>query len=171
MKVVGAVLAVGITFVVVWAVAVFSFFPTQTPPVNPQPQVVQQLPPLPAAPTGSDPAQLETAVAQREAVYHDQIAKLQQALQERQTTYQGQMQTLSGQLAASQSQLEQLHAQEQALQAQIQQLEAARADRQGQYQAQLAQAQPQYQARFDEMQTMINDLKTKLAEANAQLGR
>jgi len=170
MKPLSAILAGGLTLIIVLVIGIFSFLPSQTteaapaqpvavtaPVINPQPQ--------PAV----DPGQLEAAVGQREAVYQQQITQLQQTLQQRQTTYQNQIQTLSTQVAEAQAQLDGLKAQEQALHTQVTELENTRNQRLGQYQGQLQQAQEQYTPRFTEMQTMIDDLQIQLAQTNSQL--
>jgi len=175
MKYVGAFIATGLTLVVVVAVGVFSFLPPDAPAQPQQEQVAA--PPaaveaqpvnLPAVP---DTARLEATVAQREAMYQEQIAKLNQTLQERQATYQSQIQQLDAQVLALQSQLAELKAQEQSLLAQVAQLETTRAERLAVYQTQLQQAQEQYNGRYTQLQQQLTELQNRLAEATAQLGR
>jgi DNA repair exonuclease SbcCD ATPase subunit len=104
-------------------------------------------------------------------MYQTQITQLEQAYNERQATYQQQIQTLTEQVNAARPHLNDLQLREETLQAQVIELQATRDERLAQYQQQLQQAQAQYGTRFTELQTMIDDLKLKLAEANAQLGR
>lgn len=176
MKIIGPVLAAGITLVMVMVIAVYSFLPAkqvEPQPVQPAEAMVEAapLPTLPAVQAGVNADELQAKLAEREAVYQNQISQLQQKLQERQATYQSQLQTINGQLTSTQNQLAELSAQEQTLQAQVAQLEAARAERLSQYQAQLQQAQAQYGSRFSELEAAATDLQTQLAQANAQLGR
>ena len=176
MKLIGSLLAAGLTMAIILVIVVYSFLPSNKPveAVSAEQGAVtvptmQILPTLP--PPTADTSQLEAALAQREAVYHQQISQLGQALQERQTTYQTQIETVAGQAAAAQGNLAQLQSQEQALLTQVADLETTRNERLVTYQTQLQQAQAQYQPRFAELQTRINELQQQLAEANAVLGQ
>jgi chromosome segregation ATPase len=153
-------LAGGLTLLVVLAVGIFSFLPQEEPP---QPAVV-----VPVAPATS---QLEASLAEREATYQAQIAKLNQTLQERRATYQTHMQDTNAQIATAQQQLNALKAQEQNLLGQAAQLETTRAERLAAYQTQLEQAQGQYSVRYTELQAQLNEARTNLANAQAQLGQ
>jgi chromosome segregation ATPase len=171
MKNLSAILAGGLTLLVVMVVGIFSFLPA--PPTD-QASSGQStvLPVGPAAEqAGTDPAQLEATLAEREATYRTQIDTLNQTLQERQSTYQAQIQELTSQIDTVQNQLNELKGQEQSVLAQVVQLESARAERLAAYQGQLEQTQTQYNERFVQLQTQLNDARTKLVEANAQLGR
>ena len=168
MRYLGPILAVGITAIIILTVAVFSFLPNRSTssPVTPTPSLLVQevLPTVPAA-------QIEAEMLRREATYQAQITQLEQAFKERQTTYQQQIQTLTEQVNATQPQVNELKRQEETLGAQVIELQANRNERLAQYQQQLQQAQAQYSTRLSELQTMIDDLRVKLAQANAQLGR
>lgn len=161
LKHLGILLAGGITFIIVFAVGIFSFLPQEQPP---QPAVV-----VPATPPNAD--QLEASLSKREATYQAQITQSGQTLQERQTTYQAQLEELNTQIMAAQQQLNQLKAQEQNLLGQAAQLETSRAERLTTYQSQLEQVQNQYQERFIQWQNQLAEAQTRLNEANAQLGR
>src|SRR5690606_33046809 len=100
-----------------------------------------------------------------------QVAQLDQTIQQGQQTYQEQLHLLNGQAAGTHEQLAALQAQEKNLADQVAQLETARAERLYQYQAQLSQAQPQYSSRFNDLQTQLAQIQSRLVEANAQLGR
>lgn len=170
MKLIGVFIASGLTLLVIGAVGIFSFLPPNKPaqPVETAP-VIEPTPVVEQV--GPDLPQIEATLAQREAVYQQQIAGLNQALQERQTTYHSQIQQLEAQIAAAQNQLNQLKAQEQNLLAQVAQLETGRAERLATYQAQLQQAKEQYLARYTQLQSQLTEIQTRLAQANAQLGR
>lgn len=172
MKPLGVILAGGLTLIIVLVIGIFSFLPSPTTEAAPAQPAATTVPvTIPQPKPVVDPGQLEAVVSQREAVYQQQITQLQQTLQQRQSTYQNQIQTLRTQVAEAQAQLNGLKAQEQTLQTQVTELENTRNQRLGQYQGQLQQAQTQYNARFTEMQTMIDNLQTQLAQTNAQLGR
>jgi hypothetical protein len=172
MKPLGAILAGGLTLIIVLVIGVFSFLPSQTTEAAPGQPTASEAPVIiPPPQPAIDPGQLEAAVSRREAVYQQQITQLQQTLQQRQTTYQNQIQTLSAQVAEAQAQLDGLKAQEPALQTQATELENIRNQRLGQYQSQLQQAQAQYAPRFVEMQTMIDNLQIQLAQTYSQLGQ
>ena len=150
----------GLTLLIVLIIGIFSFLPQEEPP---QPAVV-----VPAAPTT---AQLEATLTERETTYQAQVAKLNQTLQERRATYQTQMQDMNIQIATAQKQFNELKAQEQNLLGQAAQLETNRAERLAAYQAQLEQAQGQYNARYAQLQAQLNEARTNLANAQAQLGQ
>jgi DNA repair exonuclease SbcCD ATPase subunit len=177
MRHLGATLAGGLTFVIVLLVGIFSFLPAQEATQSTEAQPAASIPSGAQSaavqfvtPPVMDTAVVEADLARREAIYQSQIAQLDQALQERQGTYQTQIQSLNTQVTTVQNELEELNAVEQSLLAQIAELETARAERLATYQSQLEQAKAQYNARFAEMQSMLNEIQTKLAEANTQLG-
>ena len=172
MRYFGPILAVGLTTIVILIVAVFSFLPIRSasvPVTATPPPVIQEV--LPTNPTQFNAAQIEAEMLRREATYQAQITQLEQAFKERQTTYQQQIQTLTEQVNATQPQVNELKRQEETLGAQVIELQANRNERLAQYQQQLQQAQAQYSTRLSELHTMIDDLRVKLAQANAQLGR
>ncbi len=174
MKYVGVSLAVGLTLLIVIAVGIFSFLPQiQQPPAETVP------PPEPVAPLTLDVSQSSTQgvtqpeedMARREAVYQGQIGQLEQTLQAHQTTYQEQVDLLTGQVATAQAHLDELTAQEEALTGQIAELEGTRTERLALYDSQLTQARRQYEARYAELQAQLEEVLTNLEQANAQLGR
>ncbi|HMQ54650.1 MAG TPA: hypothetical protein PKE64_10900 [Anaerolineae bacterium] len=174
MKYVGVILASLVTALILTAIGIFSFLPADEPPpaeaaaatsAGAEPAVSLPIPPT------IDTATIETTLAQRDAVYQGQLGDLEQNLQERQTTYQTQIQQASAQVAAAQSRLEELQALETELAAQVAQYDAARRERLGTYQTQLTQLQDQYQARFAELEQALTQTQSQLAEANIQLGR
>jgi chromosome segregation ATPase len=167
MKYLGAILAGGLTLIIVVVVGIFSFLPA-----------------APAASTGVTPPQAanvalptlmavapNVASAEREAAYQGQIQQLTQAYQQRQAAYQSQIEEVANQVNAAQDQLSQLKAQEQTLPPQLTQLEGTRAERLKVYQAQLDQSKNQYSAQLSQLQAQFNEAQNKLAQANAQLGR
>jgi septal ring factor EnvC (AmiA/AmiB activator) len=167
MKYLGPILAGGLTLIIVVVVGIFSFLPAvQSAPVSVvQPQAATIAPPtlIPVAVNG--------ASAEREVAYQSQIQQLTLAYQQRQAAYQGQIQEIANQINAAQGQLSQLKAQEQALPPQLTQLEAVRAERLKVYQAQLEQVKNQYSDQLAQLQAQLNEAQSKLAQANAQLGR
>jgi hypothetical protein len=94
-----------LTVITVFSVAVFSFLPPEET-AKPAAQPAEPVQPAQTGPVIVDTSQVDAAVAQREAVYQDQIAQLDRALQERQATYQAQLEQLQAQLAPAQNQLE-----------------------------------------------------------------
>ena len=168
MKYVGMVLALGLAIFMMLGVMIYSFLPATTPPAN-TPVAPAPLPAIVVEPVDvPDPAQLETDFMQREIIYKTQIEGLQQTLQERQRTYQEQLQTLSQQEQAAQQQFDELTHQEQALQLQVQDFEAARAERVALYQQQLEEAGTQYAAQAAALQAALQDTLAKVEQANAQ---
>jgi len=175
MKNISTILAGGLTLLVVMVVAIFSFLPAPPTDQAPTSQNAALPVPPPAEPVltqaQTDSIQIETTLAEREATYRTQIDILNQSLEERQATYQAQIQELTGQIVTAQNQLNELKGQEQNVLAQVVQLESARAERLAAYQGQLEQTQIQYNERFGQLQAQLNEARTKLGEANAQLGR
>jgi hypothetical protein len=180
MKYLSALAAFILTLWTVAIVATFSFLPSEpTPEVSKSPStpVKGDLAAAPlaiqpvVAPVVVDHSQIETELARREAIYQDQIAQLDQALQERQATYLSQLETLNAQLTAAQNQFDSLKLQEENLLAKVAELDTIRAERLSAYQTQLQQAQEQYGVRYAEAEAMLGEIQTKLAEANVQLGR
>ena len=172
MKPLGAILAGGLTLIIVLLIGIFSFLPSPTTEAAPAQLAATTAPATISQPHPAiDPGQLEAAAGQREAVYQQQTTQLQQTLEQRQTTYQNQIQSLSTQVTEVQAQINGLKAQEQALQTQVTELENTRNQRLGQYQGQLQQAQTQYDPRFTEMQTLVDNLQIQLAQTNSQLGQ
>lgn len=174
MKYFGALLASLVTALILIAVGIFSFLPAdELPPVEAaaaESAGTESTVSLPVPPP-IDMAAVETTLAQRDTVYQGQLGELEQSLQERQTTYQTQIQQVSAQVAATQGRLTELQALETELTAQVAQYDAARRERLATYQTQLAQLQAQYQARFAELEQALTQAQSRLAEANAQLGR
>jgi septal ring factor EnvC (AmiA/AmiB activator) len=167
MKHLGPILAGGLSLIIVLIVGIFSFLPTtatQPAAANSAPPAVSEQIVISAV---SNP-EIETAMAEREAVYLSQIETLNQTFQERQTVYQAQIEQLSAQITVTQSQLTELQAQQQDLPAQISQLETARAERQGVYQTQIQELQNQYADRLGQLQTQVNQAQAQLAEVVGQ---
>lgn len=172
MKPLGAILAGGLTLIIVLVIGIFSFLPSQTTEAAPaQPAATSAAVIISQPQPTIDPGQLEAAIARREALYQQQISQLQQTLQQRQSTYQQQIQTLSTQVAEARAQVDGLKMLEQGLQTQVTELENTRNQRLAQYQDQLQQAQTQYTPRFTEMQTMIDNLRIELAQTSSRLGQ
>jgi len=166
MKNLAPLVAGGLTLIVVLAIGIFSFLPVQ-PTATPA-----------SAPSGGpivipavDTTPIVNTIAEREAVYQNQIQELDQALQARQSTYASQTQTLNSQILAAQNQLAQLNTQEETLTAQITQLETTRNERLATYQSQLTQLNTQYNERLPQLQNQLAEAQAKLAEVNAQLGQ
>ena len=177
MKYLGVAIAVSLTLLLLAMVGIFSFLPPPEADQPTNPQIIN-IEPAVEAPLNSvmtqatmDPKQAEMILAEREAAYQGQIIQLDQALQERQTTYQEQLQLLSSQVSQAQTQLDEFEVQEQLLLAQIAELEATRAERLALYQGQLEQARAQYNILFADMQAQMDEIRVKMAEAQAQLGR
>ena len=171
MKYVGLSIAVVLTGLLVGLVAIFSFLPhlTESQPI--EPDTLTESTVAPVGPPLVDSARLEQDLAERETLYQAQISQLEQTLQTRQTTYQEQIALLTSRVGKAQTQLEALTAQEQALSEQITQLEAARAERQALYQNQLTASRSQYETRYTEIQRQLDEVSTKLDQAQAQLSR
>jgi chromosome segregation ATPase len=113
----------------------------------------------------------QPAPSQNEPALRLQIDQANALLQVRQATYQGQIQELRRRIEGGQVQLDYLAQRETALQQQLGQLQTARATRLDSYAGQLTAAQVAYQARFDQLRTQLQGAQTRLAEANAILGR
>jgi hypothetical protein len=165
MKNPGPLLAGGLTLLIVLTVGIFSFLPLESA----APETAASTGPIvvPAV----DTSQLEATMAQREAVYQNQLQQLNQTLEERQNTYQNQIQTLNSEITTTKNQLVELQTQQQDLSAQISQLENTRAERLATYQTQLEQLNQQYKSQLAQLQAQLNEAQTKLAEVNAQLGQ
>lgn len=174
MRYVGTILASILALSIVGAVAIFSFLPheeTSTGISKAEETVEFTAAEQAPAPITIDPTQIEAGLAERKLSYQGQINQLDQALQERQATYQNQIELLSTQVASAQNKLDELQAREEGLKSQVAELGATRTERVSGYQSQLEQVQAQYNARFAEIEQAITEAQTKLAEANAQLGR
>jgi hypothetical protein len=183
LKYLGITLTTSVTLLIVLMVVAFSFLPVAEeppgeaqftplpPPALPQMVVATPVDTVRFADAPVDTRTLEAELAQRERVYQDQFNQIEQAIQERQTAYQGQMEALSQQITAAQQQLDLLKTQEQPLQTQVAQLESTRTERLSAYQAQLQQAQEQYQAHYAETQAYLAEIQAKLAEVKIQLGQ
>ena len=165
MKNPGPLLAGGLTLLIVLTVGIFSFLP----PESIVPETAASTGPIvvPAA----DTSQLEATMAQREAVYQNQLQQLNQTFEERQNTYQNQIQTLNSEITTAKNQLAELQTQQQDRSAQISQLEKTRAERLAAYQTQLEQLNRQYNSQITQLQAQLNEAQAKLTEANAQLGQ
>lgn len=123
----------------------------------------QEIPPEVAA--------LQAAFAQREAAYQEQLAQLNQAYVERQRLYQQQLEEMNRRLATVQQQVQALRNQEETLRQQLNQLQSLRKERQAQYQSQLIQMRIEYTNRANAINAQLADVRARLAEANAMLGR
>jgi len=171
MKYIGISIAVILTGLLVGFIVIFSFLPrpAESQPLEPDTQTEPTAGPV--VPPLADSAGLEQDLAERETLYQAQLSQLEQTLQTRQATYQEQMALLTDQVGAAQAQLEALTTQKQTLTEQIAQLEAARTERLALYQNQRTESRSQYDARYAEIHRQLNEVLTKLAQANAQLSR
>ena len=89
----------------------------------------------------------------------------------RQTAYAQQLAELDARRTALVAGLEQAEGQAAEVAQQVATVQAARTERLGVYQAQLQQAQAEYDARYGAMAQQLAEAEAKLAEANAILGR
>ncbi|HAJ36400.1 MAG TPA: hypothetical protein DCL15_11975 [Chloroflexi bacterium] len=119
----------------------------------------------------ADAAALQAAFAQREAAYQEQLTQLNQAYAERQRLYQQQIDEMNRRLATVQQQVQAIRNQDATLRQQIAQLQSLRAERQAQYRSQLEQMRAEYANRAAAISAQLTDVQTRLAEANAMLGR
>lgn len=169
MKHLGAVLAVGITAVIILTLGAVNFLMVSGAPSAPN---TGDLPANMEAPTAvPDVAAVQAAFEAREKLLQAQIADLDAELENRQAAYDQHAAELNGLIAAGEEQINQLHEQETSLQAQIEQLNNAQAERTAVYESQRQQAYYQYQVNSQQLQAQLDEGKAKLSEALAQLGQ
>lgn len=174
MKRFGILLSAGLTFLIIFVVGVLAGLPDSVGSLFAAVSLIgspEEAESTITVPVAVDAGQLETGLAEREAAYQVQLSNMDKAWQERETTYQGQIQELTAQIGAVQAQLETLKTREQALSTQAAQLEQTRADRQASYQAQLEQVQNEYNARYANLQAQLNEIQVRMNEARAQLNQ
>ncbi len=119
----------------------------------------------------SEAAEEVAAYQAREAQMQAQLSQLADALEERQTAYAQQLAELDARRTALVAGLEQAEGQAAEVAQQVATVQTARNERLGVYQAQVQQAQAEYDARYGAMAQQLTEAEAKLAEANAILGR
>ena len=124
-----------------------------------------------AAAADGEAVEAIAAYQAREAQMQPQLSRLTETLQQRQAAYEQQLVELAARQAALVTGLEQAENQAAALAEQVTTLQVARNQRLGAYQAQLEQAQVEYDARYATMAQQLAEAEAKLTEANAVLGR
>jgi chromosome segregation ATPase len=169
MKNPGAVMAVGLTAVIVMAIGVLNVVLSAR---NTGPAVAEEA----AAQVGDaaavpDVAAVQAAYEARETLLALQNAQLDVELSERQKAYDSRVEELQALIGSGEEQLAQLEDQEAALQEQIDQLLLVQSERTAIYDSQRQQANAQYQVNIQQLQVQLDEGKSKLHEALARLGQ
>jgi uncharacterized membrane protein YdfJ with MMPL/SSD domain len=169
MKNPGAVMAVGLTAVIVMAIGVLNVVLSAR---NTGPAVAEEA----AAQVGDatavpDVAAVQAAYEARETLLALQNAQLDVELSERQKAYDSRVEELQALIGSGEEQLAQLEDQEAALQEQIDQLLLVQSERTAIYDSQRQQANAQYQVNIQQLQVQLDEGKSKLNEALARLGQ
>ncbi len=115
--------------------------------------------------------QAQAAMAEREAEYQARLAELERLAQEREAEYQARLEEADAQIGNYQTQFEQMAEGTAAHQAQITELEQALQERYTLFEARRQEFEVQRKERLGQLQAQLAEGKTKLQEANAQLGR
>jgi len=169
MRNLGAVLAIGITAVIILVIGSVNFYLTAEAestnlPVDP-PEVVEETISI------QDTEAVQAAYEARETLLLSQIAELDAELVDRQEAYDAHFTDLNGLIVAADEQLTQFENQETQLQEQIEQLRTAQDERTGSYESQRQNAYYQYQTNIQQLQAQLNEGKMRLNEALARLGQ
>lgn len=174
-KLTGLLIAGNVTaflLVILVGTGVWVWFAAQNPPpAEPEPVAAQTAVPGAANSYAEEMATLQQTMQQRSQTYQQQITTLQTSLQDRQTAYQTELTKAETNLNDYNNAVSQQQQSLDALNAQITQLEQALAQRQTGYQAQLARTQADLQARADQLTITLQEGQVALVAANAQLGR
>ena len=169
MKNFGAILAVGITAVILITIGIFNFL--LVPAAEPV-AANENMPTAITEPTTiPDIAAIQAAYDARAALLQGQIAALDAEFTDRQGAYDLRVDELSGLIVASEQQVPQVADQENTLQMQIDQLYTAQTEREAGYESQRQQAYYQYQVNIQQLQTQLDESKAKLNEALGRLGQ
>lgn len=115
--------------------------------------------------------QAQAAMVERETQYQARLAELEALAPEREADYQARLSEAETQLTTYQSQIDQLGQATIASQDQVAQLEQALQERYTLFEAQRQEFEGRRQEQLEQLQAQIIEGKTKLQEANAQLGR
>jgi peptidoglycan hydrolase CwlO-like protein len=169
MRNLGAVLAIGITAVIILVIGSVNFYLTAEAestnlPVDP-PAVVEETISI------QDTEAVQAAYEARETLLLSQIAELDAELVDRQEAYDAHFTDLNGLIVAADEQLTQFENQETQLQEQIEQLRTAQDERTGSYESQRKNAYYQYQTNIQQLQAQLDEGKMRLNEALARLGQ
>ncbi len=169
MKNLGAILAVGMTAVILITIGASNFLlaAKAEPPADSgnTPPLVEQTTIVP------DVAAVQAAYQARETLLQAQLTELDTELIDRQITYDLQVEELSWLIVTSEEQLGHLQEQETVLQEQIDQLLVAQTERTASYEGQRQQAYYQYQVNIEQLQTQLDEANVKLNDALARLGQ
>ncbi len=165
----GAILAVGLTIVVVVTLGVLNFGPERV--VEGNTIVTEQ--PLAAEGNSpsSDAAAVQAAFEARETLILSQIDEVQTELAARQAEYDLHVEELMAEIAESEQLVLQLHDQEEAGQTQLEELQLTLTQREASYELQSGQAYQQYNANVQQLETQLGEATAKLNEALARLGQ
>jgi esterase/lipase len=171
MKNFGAILAIGITAIIVLVIGSANIFlavraetsdiTVETPaPVEVEENTITQ-----------DVEAIRAAYEARETLLLSQIAEMDAELTDRQKAYDLHFQELNELIVNAEEQLTQLENQEILLQEQNEQLVAAQEERTISYESQRQNAYYQYQINIQQLQTQLDEGKAKLNEALVRLGQ
>jgi hypothetical protein len=171
MKNFGAILAIGITAIIVLVIGSANIFlavraetsdiTVETPaPVEVEENTITQ-----------DVEAIRAAYEARETLLLSQIAEMDAELTDRQKAYDLHFQELNELIVTAEEQLTQLENQEILLKEQNEQLLAAQEERTISYESQRQNAYYQYQINIQQLQTQLDEGKAKLNEALVRLGQ
>jgi DNA repair exonuclease SbcCD ATPase subunit len=169
MKNLGAILAIGITSIIIIAIGSINFF------LAAEAQSSEDAEVLPIAVEESIIAQdteaVRAAYKARETLLLSQIADLDAELIERQKAYDLHLEELNGLTGTAEKQLSELENQENVLLEQIDQLLVAQNERSSTYESKRQEAYYQYQVNIQQLQAQLDEGNAKLNEALARLGQ
>jgi hypothetical protein len=169
MKNLGAILAIGITTVIILVIGSVNIFlaaeaKTSDIPEYPPPVVEESV-------ITQDVEAVRAAYAARETLLLSQIADLDAELVDRQKAYDLHLEELNGLLVDAEDQLTHLENQETLLQEQNDQLLAAQDERALSYDNQRQNAYYQYQVNIQQLQAQLDEGNARLNDALARLGQ
>jgi hypothetical protein len=169
MKNLGAILAIGFTFIIIIAIASINFFLAAESRSSEDTEV------LPTAVEESaitqDTDAVLAAYEARETLLLSQIADLDAELIDRQKAYDLHLEELNGLIVTAEEQLTALENQEIVLQEQIDQLLVAQNQRSSTYESKRQEAYYQYQVNIQQLQAQLDEGNAKLNEALVRLGQ
>jgi len=115
--------------------------------------------------------QAQTAMTEHEAEYQTRLTELERIAQEREAEYKTRLNEGDVQIASYQAQIEEITQAMATHQDQVAQLEQALQERYILFETRRQEFDAQHQERLGQLQAQLNEGKTNLTEANAQLGR
>jgi hypothetical protein len=169
MKNLGAVLAVGITAVIIVTIGVLNVLLASEP--GPAAEIEEIAPPVVDAAAAPDVAAIQAAYDARELLLQAQIAELDAELLDRQAGYDQRAAELEELIFMGEEKLIQLQDQETVIREQIEVLLLAQSERAAAYESQRQQAYYQYQINIQQLQAQLDEGQVKLAEALARLSQ